>query len=69
MLQVKNKDEDFGWGVVVNFQKKVDQSTVCFYCQSLPVFSSSCSVCYVLAFCPSPSLSLVFQTVYRIIVM
>ncbi|XP_076463366.1 exosome RNA helicase MTR4-like [Babylonia areolata] len=26
LIRVKNKEDDFGWGVVVNFQKKVDQS-------------------------------------------
>ncbi|XP_025110622.1 exosome RNA helicase MTR4-like [Pomacea canaliculata] len=26
LVKVKNKDDDFGWGVVVNFQKKLDQS-------------------------------------------
>ncbi|KAK7100745.1 exosome RNA helicase MTR4-like [Littorina saxatilis] len=26
LVRIKNKDDDFGWGVVVNFQKKMDQS-------------------------------------------
>lgn len=26
--QVKNGEEDFGWGMVVNFQKKANQSDV-----------------------------------------
>lgn len=26
--QVKNEDLDFGWGVVLNFHKKMDQSSV-----------------------------------------
>ena len=29
-LQVVNNDDDFGWGIVVNFQKKADQSKVGF---------------------------------------
>ena len=27
-LQVKNGEDDFGWGMVVNFQKKANQSKV-----------------------------------------
>ncbi|XP_046332583.1 exosome RNA helicase MTR4-like [Haliotis rufescens] len=26
LVKVKNKEDDFGWGVVINFQKKMDQS-------------------------------------------
>ncbi|KAL8562296.1 hypothetical protein ACOMHN_037252 [Nucella lapillus] len=26
LIRVKNKNDDFGWGVVINFQKKMDQS-------------------------------------------
>ena len=37
LFQVKNKDDDFGWGVVVNFQKKIDQSGVCKTCSFLCV--------------------------------
>ncbi len=28
LVHVKNADDDFGWGMVVNFQKKANQSKV-----------------------------------------
>ena len=47
LFQVKNKDDDFGWGVVVNFQKKIDQSGVCKTCRCFFVFVLVC-VCLLL---------------------
>lgn len=32
LLQVKNDNDDFGWGAVINFQKKANQSKVSLLC-------------------------------------
>lgn len=35
LFQVKNEKDDFGWGAVINFQKKANQSKVSFICVAL----------------------------------
>lgn len=38
LFQVKNEKDDFGWGAVINFQKKANQSKVSFICVALIFF-------------------------------
>ena len=46
LVRVEHDDEDFGWGCIVNFQKKANQKVSCLlhYCAKCKLFTSLLSL-------------------------